>query len=44
MRHYVDPGVESYPLLGGSADLVNPLSNGPYRACCGLLWWLVGGY
>ena len=38
------PSVDSQRVLGGSGDLVNLLSNGPYRAYYGLLWWLIGGY
>ena len=29
-------------MLGCSGDLVSLLSNGPYRAYYGLLWWLIG--
>ena len=29
-------------LLGSSGDVVSRLSNGPFRACYGLLWGLVG--
>ena len=31
-------------VLGGSVDLVSLLSNGPYGAYYGFLWWLIGGY
>ena len=41
------PGRRAWMFLGGelilgcSGDLVSRLSNGPYRASNGLLWWLV---